>query len=635
MVPSLFGSTGTWSRNLCQGAHEDATDFMIRVGSSVGNLAKDWKGQIMEAELKSLQYEVSLNGVREEIWHILDSEIARHGQLTPHQMYEVVKKYETYVVCNKCLKGKSASPHVGHQRAVAPTSGYKPHFHKTTAFTTSVEESADPALSKQGPSLPDDADHLGGEPTQEGDEGLYIPSFLEEALGGDCNLQIKMAHTMQAQEKRDRKCFICQSADHLMKDHYKGKNRMGPYSQKASPKQVGSRDGQSPSKVKGVPYLNPDPYCQFIGPKNLGEALIDRELMTCLLDNGAQLNFITPAYACKWGMDITSLDSLAQEVGGNIPPILGIGSIMVNPEGIVMMNVQIPCVKGYNEDQIAIVMDDPGLKDCPVILGMPTIFRVMEVIKESEISKLAIAWASSRVSWLMRGVHARMSQLAVDNMANKSVAPLSVDEVVRVSHKCKVSPFGHKVIHGSVGLVIQGYRMNVMTHGLEKRSPLLPLRVDIQSTYATLAAGSNRVMVVLRNNTRDWIEIGKGTPVARMVVANQVPRVIDTISTERPEEQPTLTEAEQQVLLLDKLDLSGLEAWPPEQAEKACGLLWEYHNIFSLERHNMGHTKVTKHKIVLKDPDTPPFKEWFHRIPPPQVDEVREHLKLMLDAGVV
>ena len=27
--------------NLCQGAREDATDFMIRVGSSVGNLAKD------------------------------------------------------------------------------------------------------------------------------------------------------------------------------------------------------------------------------------------------------------------------------------------------------------------------------------------------------------------------------------------------------------------------------------------------------------------------------------------------------------------------------------------------------------------------------------------------------------------
>ena len=226
----------------------------------------------------------------------------------------------------------------------------------------------------------------------------------------------------------------------------------------------------------------------------------------------------------------------------------------------------------------------------------------MEVIKESEIFELAIPWASLRVSWLMRGVQARMSQLNVDDVANKSVAPLSVDEVVLVSHKCKIPPFGHKVIHGSVSLVLQGYRINVMTHGLEKRSPLLPLGVDVQSTYATLAAGSNRVMVVLRNNTQDWLEIRKGTPVTRMVAANQVPRVIDTISAERPKEQPTLTEAEGQVLLLDKLDLSGLEAWPTEQAEKAHGLLQEYHDIFSLEKHDMGHTKVTKHKIVLKDP---------------------------------
>ena len=236
---------------------------------------------------------------------------------------------------------------------------------------------------------------------------------------------------------------------------------------------------------------------------------------------------------------------------------------------------------------------------------------------------------------LLRGVHARMSQLVVNDVANKSVAPLSVDKVVRVSHKCKVPPFGHKVIHGSVSLVLQGYRMNMMTHGLEKRSPLLPLGIDVQSTYATLSTGSNRVVVVLRNNTRNWIEIGKGTPVARMVAANQVPHVVDTISTERSKEQHTLTEAEQQALLLDKLDLSGLEAWPTEQAEKARSLLQEYHNIFSLEKHDMGHTNTTKHKIILKDPDTPPFRERFCRIPPPQLDEVREHLKLMLDAGVV
>ena len=73
-------------------------------------------------------------------------------------------------------------------------------------------------------------------------------------------------------------------------------------------------------------------------------------------------------------MDIMSLDSLTQEVGGKIPPIRGIGGIMLDPEGFIMMNVKIPCVKGYKKDQIAIVMDDPGMKNCLVILGMPMIF---------------------------------------------------------------------------------------------------------------------------------------------------------------------------------------------------------------------------------------------------------------------
>ena len=118
--------------------------------------------------------------------------------------------------------------------------------------------------------------------------------------------------------------------------------------------------------------------------------------------------------------------------------------------------------------------------------------------------------------------------------------------------------------------------------------------------------------MVLRNNTWDWLEIKKGILIAWMVAANEIPKVTNLLSAEEPKEQPSLTEAERQDLLLEKLDLIGLEAWPKDQAEKACSLLKEYHDIFSLEKHDMGHTKAAKHKIVLKDPKTPPFKEKFH-----------------------
>ena len=81
-----------------------------------------------------------------------------------------------------------------------------------------------------------------------------------------------------------------------------------------------------------------------------------------------------------------------------------------------------PCVTGYNEDQVTIVLDDPGMKECPVILGMPTLYQVMEVIEEGQATQ--------------------------DDVANKPICPTAVDEVVKVSHKFCLPLFGHKVIHG-------------------------------------------------------------------------------------------------------------------------------------------------------------------------------------------
>ena len=189
----------------------------------------------------------------------------------------------------------------------------------------------------------------------------------------------------------------------------------------------------------------------------------------------------------------------------------------------------------------------------------------------------------------MRDIQAKLGQVVMNDVANKPILPLNVDEVVRVTSKCTVPPFGHKAIHGKVNLILHGYKMNVMTHGLEKQLPSLPLGIDVQTVYATLADDSNRVTVVLRNNTRDWLEIKKGVPIAWTVAANEVPKVTN-LSAEETKEQPTLTEAERQDLLLEKLDLMGLEAWPEDQAGKARSLLKEYHDIFSLEKRDMGHT---------------------------------------------
>ena len=113
--------------NLRQKPQEAAIDFLIRVGTSMSNLGKDWKDELTDKELQSLQYEVSLNRVHEEIRHILDSKMAKNGgKLTPQQMYEALKRYETYIAHNKRLEGKGASSSTSQPKAAGHTSGYKP-----------------------------------------------------------------------------------------------------------------------------------------------------------------------------------------------------------------------------------------------------------------------------------------------------------------------------------------------------------------------------------------------------------------------------------------------------------------------------------------------------------------------------
>ena len=163
----------------------------------MSNLGKDWKDKLTDKELQSLQYEVSLNRVQEEIRHILDSEIAKNGgKLTPQQMYEAVKRYETYVAHNKRLEGKASSSSASQPKAAGHTSGYKLQFHKTTAFAATIAESEDDSPGCPESSSQEGVDPYGDESSQEDDKGLFIPSYLEEALPNNSVLQVKMAHAM-------------------------------------------------------------------------------------------------------------------------------------------------------------------------------------------------------------------------------------------------------------------------------------------------------------------------------------------------------------------------------------------------------------------------------------------------------
>ena len=214
--------------NLRQKPNEAANDFLIWVGTSVSNLAKDWKDELTEGELRALQYEVSLNGVKEEIRHVLDSEIAkRDGHLTPQQMYEAIKRYETYVAWNKRLDRKGIATSVSQSKTTDQSLGYKPRFHKMTTFIATTGGPDDEADHPQGPSPSEDHDPPEVEPPHKEDEGLYIPSYLQEAILDDPVLQVKVAHALWVQEMNTRRCFTCNRPGHLARDHQEWEKKDG------------------------------------------------------------------------------------------------------------------------------------------------------------------------------------------------------------------------------------------------------------------------------------------------------------------------------------------------------------------------------------------------------------------------
>ena len=221
------GSLTFWEQrntieNLCQKPQEAAIDFLIRVGTSVINLGNDWKDELTDVELQSLEYEVSLNGVHEEIRHVLDSEIAKNGgSLTPQQMYEAVKRYKTYVAHNKRLEGKvPVRPPVNQKPLVIPLVTSHNSIRPRLLLPQSLR-------LRMMSSLQEEADTYGNELSQEDNEGLYIPSYLEEAIPDDPVLQVKMARAMRAQEVETRRCFTCGQLGHLQRDHWKYEEKNG------------------------------------------------------------------------------------------------------------------------------------------------------------------------------------------------------------------------------------------------------------------------------------------------------------------------------------------------------------------------------------------------------------------------
>ena len=95
------------------------------------------------------------------------------------------------------------------------------------------------------------------------------------------------------------------------------------------------------------------------------------------------------------------------------------------------------------------------------------------------------------------------------------------------------------------------------------------------------------------------------------------------------EVQPVSTiTSEKDTNLLEEVEITKSNI-SEEQLEKGKELTLQYCDIFSKGDHDLGHTGLVKHRIDLVDET--PFKHRYRRIPPSMYDEVRSHLRQLLN----
>ena len=155
-----------------------------------------------------------------------------------------------------------------------------------------------------------------------------------------------------------------------------------------------------------------------------------------LLDNGAQINTIMPRYVSDKSLQVGPITDLM----GSKVAYVGLGNAYTRPLGYVMIQVQVDRVQGYDEDQIALVIPDlcNFAAWISVILGTPTICRVINVMKEVEADALAMPWVNARVAHL--SVH-RMTTMEVGDGLKEEVDPDSYDQLMYTQKVETIEPF--------------------------------------------------------------------------------------------------------------------------------------------------------------------------------------------------
>ena len=161
-----------------------------------------------------------------------------------------------------------------------------------------------------------------------------------------------------------------------------------------------------------TPDLNPGAMSRWIRHGTITWCKIEDDSCLALLDTGVTINVITADYTRMLDLPMGPLSDLREGFQGVKVP----GNTFTGGLSYVIVHVRFDKIKGYDKDQVCLVMEDnTGFASrVPVILGTPTTECILNIMTESEITKISVAWATVRTSTIQQVFCARVNHVQTD-----------------------------------------------------------------------------------------------------------------------------------------------------------------------------------------------------------------------------
>ena len=247
---------------------------------------------------------------------------------------------------------------------------------------------------------------------------------------------------------------------------------------------------------------------------------------------------------------------------------MGVGG-KAHPMGYVVIHVQVEGVPEYDEDQVAFVVDDNTTFSwrVPVVLGTPTINRIVVVMKESNLNNAPMEWQASKTSYeLANGFLMRRLHLEPEGgfPTNTGKNPIDLDETISLTSKCVAPPFESVIVHGHTQqTMMMDHRLNIMTQApYPDDMAALPNGIYITRAYTDMKPGSRQVSVIIRNMTSRPIHLPQGKIITHVMASNAVPDaepspdLLKKLESDTPT-KPHLSVEERHKLLITTLEKDG------------------------------------------------------------------------------